>query len=336
MSGEHRIVAAIRRRSADRTAREEFKKATLDPETYIHAHLALAQLDEFGHRWQSMLQHADYALLLNPADPTARFVRTTALGKEGEYAKAQFELNGLLKDRPQFKQARFALARMDIALGHPERAESAFNAELRATPSDNNALQGLADSYMAQKKFEAAIHLVTERLSKTSATPVLRSLLANVAMRSGNYDLAIAQYRELLSANPSGVELYLQLGTALYEKGDDTNAVAALQKALALDGKNTSAAGMLASVTGRPEDLDRGVALCREALKADPADAETENDLAFLLAQRGEHLDESVALARRAVEAMPWQMGFVDTLGFALAKNGAVDCGSNPAAVTRI
>ena len=308
-----------------KNAREQFDRATSNQGTYITANLALARLDEGARKWQSMLRHSNYALLMEPANPGAMLVNATAMTNTGDYDKAEAELAALLKQQPDFKPARLALARLDLARGRTEKAEAAFGSELKSTPNDLQALSGLVDTYIVEKKSDLALHLASARLSENPGSPALTGILADAAMQSGDYDLAIGKYEELSKSNPSSAGLHFRIGQAYYEKGDDQNAAASFQKALSLDAHNIAAAGMLATTTGRKEDRDKVITLCRAALKDDPADAETENNLAFLLAEDGANLDEALALARRAVESEPSDTGYADTLGYVLARKGVPD-----------
>jgi tetratricopeptide (TPR) repeat protein len=312
-----------------KNAREQFQSAVPNPGTYLPANLALAQIDQREQNWKSMLQHADYALLMDPTNAGARLMRATALGGTGDYDKAQFEVRGILKDLPHYGEARLELGRLELAQGHLQDAESIFSADLKSGTAEMEALGGLVDAYIAEKKFDPAIRLLTAKLSESPDAVGIRSLLADAAARAGNFDLAVAQYQQLISKYPESAELYTRLGAALFEKGDDKNAVASFQKARALDPADILSASLLATATGRAEDRDKAVVLCRDALKADPNNASAQNNLAFLEADQGLNLDESLSMARRAVEAMPWQPSFVDTLGYVMAKKGMSDEGVN-------
>jgi tetratricopeptide (TPR) repeat protein len=308
-----------------KNSREQFRNAVPNPGTYLPANQALAQIDQNQQNWRSMLQHADFALLMDPANATSRLLRATALGGTGDYEKAQSEVRGILKDFPRYTEARLELGQLALAQGNFQEAESIFNAVLNTGAADVSALSGLVDVYLASKKFNAALHMLTAKLSENPDSAAVRSLLADVALRSENFDLAIAQLEQLIAKYPAAGELYFRLGSAFYEKGDDKDAIVNFQKALTRDPANVQAALMLATATGRPEDMDKAIAVCRQALKVDPDLASAQNNLAFLTAEKGGNLDESLAMARRAVEIMPWQSSFVDTLGYVMAKKGMAD-----------
>jgi tetratricopeptide (TPR) repeat protein len=76
-------------------------------------------------------------------------------------------------------------------------------------------------------------------------------------LREGKFDDAIATLEDLQTKNPAMAGLAHELGLAYYKKGDYLKAIAALQKALQEDSKDSEATqllGLSAYLAGRPAD----------------------------------------------------------------------------------
>jgi tetratricopeptide (TPR) repeat protein len=306
-----------------KTARDEFAEAIPNPGTYVLAHLGLAQIDKLEQNWKSMLQHADFALLMEPSNSGARLLHATALAGMGDIEKGRFELRGLLRDNPGIRDAQFQLGYLELSQGNYAEAETIFKSQFAPGKGDTAGLAAMTELYCARKTCDKAVQLLKDDLRRAPESEIIQNLLADAAARAGDFDVAIAQYQALLARNPSS-NLHLRLGAALFEKGDDAQAIAHLEQAQKMNPGDPVSATMLAGVSGRAEDRDKAIAACRQAWKDDPNNIAAENNLAALLADRG-NLDEALALAQKAAEAMPWQPHFVDTLGYVMAKKGMSD-----------
>lgn len=109
--------------------------------------------------------------------------------------------------------------------------------------------------------------------------PVFRGTLARVYRRLGEYDNAIAEYRDAAGASPSDPEAWSNLGAALYEAGRPREAFDAIQQAIRRDPKHPEAHNQLGVVLSMQGKLDQARAEFERAVALDPRNAQALNNL---------------------------------------------------------
>lgn len=178
--------------------------------------------------------------------------------------------------------------------------------------------------------FDQAIHILQAELAKDSARRDLQLALGNIAMRAGNYDLAVGQFqavaKTLDKSSDARGDVYLRLGIALRHKGDMNGAVQAISQAeQALPGNSmvVNELGLTLQNAGRKKEA-RDV--YEQAIKLDPQDGLALNNLAFLIAEGGNgDLDQSLTYAQRAKQSLPNLGEVTDTLGWIYLKKNMSD-----------
>ncbi|MFA6132988.1 MAG: tetratricopeptide repeat protein [Phycisphaerae bacterium] len=130
----------------------------------------------------------------------------------------------------------------------------------------------------------------TQELDPNAAIRWCRETAVQILMMQQKTDQALARCREYLVADGENPQLLSTLSSLLGEMGKEQEALAALEKAVAL-GKD-----------------DPGLA----------------NNLAYLYADQGVHLKKAESLIHQAISARPESPAIIDTLGWVLYKQGRV------------
>ena len=131
-----------------------------------------------------------------------------------------------------------------------------------------------------------------------------RSRAATRAMQEGRFDEAARMYRDLLQALPNEAGLLMNLGMALAMGGHEREALAPLERALALDPGLVPARMFLGSshlALGEPE---KAIEPLKKVVAARPADPEGHRMLAEAYAMSGRATD-AVTELRRVTELAP-------------------------------
>jgi tetratricopeptide (TPR) repeat protein len=247
-----------------------------------------------------------------------------------EYDKARSELEELLTNNPNLREAQFQLAQLDEVQGNYHEAEMRF--QKAAQGGDPRAFVGLVESKVEQGHFPEAIQMLSSASDRQPGNASLRLALANVQERAGRFDDAIANFRRILNDN-SGLpaatkaDLYTRIGATERRKGDEDAALGSFLKARDLmpnDVRPEVEIGMIYDQTGRRE---MARAEYQKVLKLDPENAAAMNNLAYIEADQSTDLDGALALAERARKKLPENIDVQDTLALVYIRKNLTDEG---------
>jgi tetratricopeptide (TPR) repeat protein len=291
----------------------------------LDAHLLLADIAFKQHDMLETIQQSEAALEIDPENLRARMLQGSALLKQGSLDQAALVLGGLSRQVPESVDVRLELAYLSLNKRNYSAAEAAFNKILETNPTEWRALEGLVDTDLAQKHPDKALSRLEEELTRSHGAPAVRTLLAATALKSGKYNVAIDNLRDLANQTPNSIDPEIQLANVYQLKGDVHNAIATLQKAAALQPKDPRPGALLPFLLEMENRAQEAKQVARRALSAQPQDAVAMNNLAYLLAETGDNLDEAVKLARSAVSQAPQNPVFLDTLGYVYLKRDQND-----------
>lgn len=292
---------------------------------FLDAHLLLADVAFKQHDMIETLEQAEAALEVDPENLRARMLRGSALRRHGDLNEAEAVLSSLARQAPGAVDVQLELAYVSLNRRNYAEAEAAFNKILQIHPAEWRAVAGLVDTDLAQNRSEQALTRLEAELTRSHDAPAVRYLLASTALRSGKYNVAIDNFRELANQTPSSIDALIDLADVYRLKGDVHNAIATLQKAALLQPKDSRPSALLPFLLESENRVQEAKQVARRALGARPKDAVAMNNLAYLLAETGDNLDEAVKLAHAAVNQAPNNPVFLDTLGYVYLKRDQND-----------
>jgi tetratricopeptide (TPR) repeat protein len=304
------------------TANSELLVALKGMPTSIQIRSLLADINLLKRNHSEALRLADEILERDPANAGARLVRSASLLALGRYKEARPEIDKALAAQPKSTEAQLQLGSLDLAEGRVREAEDVFRKSYQDASGDLRPLEGLLAAEIEQKRSDNALRVIDQELAKTPDSIPLRTLLAGTAMRTGNLDLAIEQYRQVAVRQPGIGEPYLQLGEALRAGGDYEQALVEFQKAGQLSPKDVRPKVSVAALEVRMGRNDAARDSFREALAIQPDDPFIMNDLAYLVLETGGNPREALELVQSALKKKPQQPNFQDTLGSIYQKTG--------------
>jgi tetratricopeptide (TPR) repeat protein len=292
---------------------------------FLDAHLLLADIGFRQHDMLETIQQAEAALEVDPENVRARMLRGKALLQQGNLDQADAVLTSLSRQVPGSVDVRLQLAYVSLNRRNYAEAETAFNKILEMHPTEWRAVAGLVDTDLAQNHPEKAFSRLEAELTRSHGSPAVRYLLASTALRSGKYNIAIENFRDLANQTPNSIDAQIQLANVYQLKGDVHNAIVTLQKASALQPKDPRPAALLPFLLEAENRAQEAKQVVRRALAQRPDDTDAMNNLAFLLAQTGDSLDEAMKLSRKAVSKAPNNPAYLDTLGYVYLKRDQND-----------
>jgi tetratricopeptide (TPR) repeat protein len=225
-----------------------------------------------------------------PKDNEIRFNLALAYRSMGKNREASRNLEQILSENPDFTPALTALTSILVSEQQFDRAVRRVDQQIHASPEnpDYRLLMAHLLSEYANAPEKALAHLNKAR-QFSRAGPRLYQMTADILVRSGKIDAAIAEYRELTAKEPDSAEAHMALGALLDEKGEHGAAKAAYSRALEIRPDFAAAANNLAWLMANEKNPDLGEAL-RLAMLAKrnaPADPFIADTLGWVHYQRG-------------------------------------------------
>ena len=130
-----------------------------------------------------------------------------------------------------------------IGLLQYEEAQTYFDAALAASEDIRLVMRGKGIAYMGTMEYDKALSCFEEALQHGGYTPQdvdydMNYYMAICHYKLGEPDKAIERYDAILALKPKSVDAYFQRGVVWLEKGNEAQATADFESAIALDSKN--------------------------------------------------------------------------------------------------
>lgn len=216
--------------------------------------------------------------------------------------------------------------------GKFHEAEDLFRQIYILDPEDPRGIIGLVESYASQGRPADAVQFAQEEAAKHPERTDLRTVLADLYVRTEQYDRAIAEFQDplALDRNPTHqADLLVRLGEAYRRKGDLNEALRVFQSAADANPKDTKALtrallqiALLMDGTGRHNEAGP---VYEQILKIQPDHPVALNNLAYIVAEQGTDPDRALDLAQRAARQIKDSPEVQDTLGMAYLKKNQPD-----------
>ena len=241
------------------------------------------------------------ALALRP-DDLATTVRLGRLAVDaGRLDEAERRFEAALELDPESAAALAGLGRIAYERGRHGRAVELFERALELQPEATSLHHRLGLAYRALGDLERArVHLELNRHDPVSfpdplvagLAPLLRGASVQIhrgtaAMKAGDLDRALAEYRAAAELDPQDPKAHYNLGVVMLRKGERERAIRHLERAVELDPGYRNARVNLAAAHAESGDWARAAEQYGEAVRIDPLDHAARLDWATALERSG-------------------------------------------------
>lgn len=310
-------------------ARQQFVKAIELRPDYMLARLALSQLQVTRGEFEGALKSVGAILQADANNANARLIESAALMGMKKYSDSRVVLQNMLGRNPNSPDVYFQLGVVNLAENKYKEAEESFRKAYQLNPANSRGLMGVVETYMAQNRTDQALQLLQDETRRFPARTDYRIALGNTAVRAGKYDLAVAEFQQVLKVidvkSRMAGDVYLRIGETFRRKGDLNSSIANLQKAREIMPENAVVVSTLAltlDAAGRRPEARQAY---EQTLNLDPGNGVALNNLAFLIAEGGGDLDQALTFAQRAKQVLPNLLEVSDTLGWIYLKKNLSD-----------
>lgn len=275
----------------------------------VHAKLGIIYFQE--GKFEQAVQALRQAQKLKPALPNADALLAMSLSELGRYTEALPGLEKAFRRSADPALKRMSGLQLERAYTGLQRDSKAVEVALelsRLYPDDPEVL------YHTARLFGNFAYVTMRRLAEVAPQSVWRRQAAGEVYDSqGSYDLAIAEYRQVLALNPRHPGTRLRLGRALLARArqaDSRGDLAAeaekeFEQELQLDPTNANAAYELGELHRKGGQLAKAREYLESALKHDPDFEEAQIALGRVLVALGApeaaipHLRKAISLNSR-------------------------------------
>jgi tetratricopeptide (TPR) repeat protein len=305
-------------------ARQELEKALAIRPDFAVARLELARLEIAKGDYAAALETAGLALEVDRSNLSAKIIQSAALLGQKKTAEARQLLESLRSQTPNSAEVIYQLGGVSLIEKKYKEADEEFRRAYDLNPANIRGISGLVEADLEQNKSDAALQTLKEELAKNPERSDMKLLLADVEVRVGKFDDAIADYQAILSKmgkdSKARAQIYTRLGEAFRRKGDSAGAIQAFQKAREMLPDDVAVLGELALVLDSAQRWSEAMRVYEATIRLSPNDGVSLNNDAFLIAEHGGDLDLALTRAQRATQLLPRYPEVADTLGWIYLK----------------
>ena len=189
-------------------------------------------------------------------------------------------------DAPGFAPIYCVLGDIYLSMGYFEDAITEYKMAIWLDSFNIAAYRHLCRTYEEQGDYNQAIEIYNKLISMAPNIPDLYSNLANIYYIKGEFDLAISNYQTAITLNPNRkwTSVIAQTMGFVYQenKSDPDAAISAYQTAYVLTPEDIDIYVNLGSAFYDKEDYDNALAIYRQALELEPHDPKIHCNLGFL------------------------------------------------------
>jgi tetratricopeptide (TPR) repeat protein len=300
---------------------EEFRKRLdktleLNPAWEVAAILKLTDLADNEDASSKMDAWAMSFLQRYPDSEQFRVQFARLLIRGNEFDRALSELDIVIKQNPESKDALFTSAVVNMDQKEYERAKSLFTRYIEASNNGDQARLYLAEILIEEERYDKASPLLRQIQSRQYYLDA-QIALSGVIARQSNVDAGLNYLRNIDAlGEEDSVRLILEQDSLLRDFDQEDRSLELLTDALEERPEQPDllySRGLLAAQLNKIELIEQDM---RRLIEIQPENAHAYNALGYTLADQTERYDEALELISKALEYRPDDPFILDSMGW--------------------
>ncbi len=289
--------------AAERELRQAVEIAPDDPELLALLGVVLGMQG----RVKESDQYLEKALRLDPSDSATRRNLAWNQFDLGELESAKANLERVLKEKPDDATAILLLGMVEEELKQFPAALKLLASVPEQVRERPESLAALARAYYYSGRPTKA-HEVLQELRGHSAAPESIFVAAQVAAELEDYELAGTMFRSIATSYPDQERLSYALARVEYKAGKLSESLETLRGAIAAGHESSEIDNLLGWCLYKKDDAKDAVAAMDRAIALDPAEESNYLDVGMMLLEN-HRFDGAMAAAEKAIEVAPGSSG---------------------------
>jgi Flp pilus assembly protein TadD len=306
-------------------AQSEWQEALRLRPRMIEAQRALANLAIRRGNLQLLTDSAAALVEDEPNSPEGYVFRAMATFGRGDETGAEADLQKAISLAPNSPVPYGQLAGLRLRQKRYSDAEKLYQQALDRGPQYFDALQGLVMTYGAQNELPKAVAAVQTQIQKVPNDPAYYRLLGGVLLDSGQHGAARAAVEKALALNDKDTDSYLLMVKIFTDEKRPDQVLTTAQHWVQQSPKDPRAYLELGVVQDRQGNWQDAEQSYQKALQVSPDYAPAANNLAYLMLQHDQNPDEALSYVQTARRGLPQNAQVDDTLGLAYYKKGSYE-----------
>jgi len=289
---------------------------------YDDAVLLLAQVNLSTGHAEPVIEALVGLLKKRPDLRNAALLLAGAYGSLDRFDDAAVVLQEQARLTPQDPQPEIALGLTQRQAKKNDEARRAFEKAAQLAPDNLFPVDQLVDLDLLDKHFDAARQRIQRQFQKTPDSPAAHFFEGKILAAEGKWDSAQAELQRTLQLDPNFSSAYDLLAQSYLATNKLPQAVSQLQGLLSKNPNNTPGLMTLALVYDRMKDFPKARDAYEKLLSTEPNFVPALNNLAYLYTERLNNLDKAYDLAGKARGLLGQDPSVGDTFGWVLYKRG--------------